>query len=1429
MKKIAGFFFLLLISIGWGSAQNVGYYNFSCTAGSYEELGGSATSVTLPAQETNISYYFFGNGDGFEWTANTDSMVKDFIPLGFEFTYHGTVFDKLLIAGQGFLVLGEKNAEGVQLSTKTSVQYMLCNGIGLAGDATSAEVGAGTEIKYLSEGDDGAKTFTVQYTRLFWGSETYEVSYQIQLVQADNSIRMVFGTMNNCGSVWFRIGLRNDDSDCHFRIPNDKNWTETKLTTGPGKSINSPDDFPSGTTYTFTMPEPCQTPADQQGLTIEKEVYSDNIEIFPKTDDQFLSDGVLVILSAKEISEGFSLSTVLSTGQYFDVTDNPLVSVSPSKLQGDTVYVMVAGSKDDLRTSYEYSGLDCNTNYYLYTYAYNFRCSGDPKYGTAVKEDVHTRTAPPASLTITACEETSISLVSEANDLSEDILVLQTDVLGTDQVGNRILIGDFGSPSGDMKVGDTVYKEDGSFGGEVIYVGTAGQSIERKDLESNRIYHFAAFSKSSDGQYSSLFAQADTITNASVPFKETFGTMPTFENPYGWTAEGESDWNVQRPTNGVGSLSLVVPLQSGGNVAENSLTSPRIRFPEAKDVRMNFTYTMTSYKSRFDNTLLPSDWTDADSIVFEASKDGVSFTPFYAINKFNADRFEGGNEIYQKQITIRGYTGEQVQIRTRYVSSFTYQTTMKIYSVELVELPDCDYPIDIKVIDSTIVGDEVRLSWTPGLNEETVWNISYGLVDEDGEVLEWSEPYEIHQNPYLLQGLETARTYQVRVRAQCAVGMVSDWTYSESFVSGYSLPMQEDFSNMELYSAGFSRYPVLASGWMEKPASIREVTDLTGVSDEMGLGQVLIREWKTGGSYTPGVTNGALEYSLSRGYPDWIILPRLRFPDEEGVRTMEFLAATIDATDQTEVTDIPEGARLWVLASYDDGDTYRMEDTLLTMDHTEMSQIGDSAVIKVDLSELSGMVRLAIYMEAASDAETDVNLFIDNIHLYEECAPVQNLKVVKLTDTSARIAWDENEDVGEWIVKLETPSGLKWQNVTETTAEWLDLLPRTDYVASVSYRCGVDTVRWTEVSFTTAGESCDPVSDLACSSVGSTSAVVEWKGSAHSYRVRIGLIENGTVATYTYYTTSSNTYSFNNQLQENSRYSVGVQALCSESPSDTSVYVNTEFKTSDITCFAPTSLQVKEKSYNKVVLGWEGDASAYQVSYKKETEAAWILGNVTEEETAEVASLEAKMSYMFRVRSICSEGDTSTWSDYVTTVTEEIPVCEPPTGLKTDSVTDNSAVLMWDAGETDSYMLRFRSSLGSWDTIRDLDVLRYKLENLEPNTSYLWSVMCLCDEDRISGWATQISFTTLEELAVETVQQFGWKVFASNGQIHILNPSGVYIEKVEIFDRAGRLEKAYSIKSDANILLTTRLENEPVLVRIWTGNGMAEVVKIFVP
>ncbi|SEC81472.1 Por secretion system C-terminal sorting domain-containing protein [Tenacibaculum sp. MAR_2009_124] len=183
----------------------------------------------------------------------------------------------------------------------------------------------------------------------------------------------------------------------------------------------------------------------------------------------------------------------------------------------------------------------------------------------------------------------------------------------------------------------------------------------------------------------------------------------------------------------------------------------------------------------------------------------------------------------------------------------------------------------------------------------------------------------------------------------------------------------------------------------------------------------------------------------------------------------------------------------------------------------------------------------------------------------------------------------------------------------------------------------------------------------------------------------------------------------------------------------------------------PTNIQINNLSTNSAQVAWEEiDEVTYEVRYKKVGNTTWSTV-VTEENSLFLTELEASTEYEVQVRSKCSDGNYSDYSNSSFFTTEDEFVDEEaPTApvLSVSTVTTTSVLLTW-SGSTDNV------GVVSYDIYQDnvfvanVTTENYNVTGLTPSTTYMFTVKAKDAAGNESVFSNTVSATTEDEFVDE--------------------------------------------------------------------------------
>ena len=228
-------------------------YNFSSSSGSFSAISGG----TVLGSTANDDEVFNNNTSG-----ETGTQTDIGFPIGFDFSYNGTVYDRFAVNTNGWIKLG--SGTFTIGNTYTPISYSGTTGFENIFSALGRDLQGqtGSQLSYLLTGSSPNRVLVVQWLnyRKYNGSSNESYDFQIRLNESNSSVAFVYGdvttantstsTSNNPTQVGIR-GLTNTDyrnrsttSSWSSSSNGSSNTSTMRLTTSVKPS--------SGLTYTFT-------------------------------------------------------------------------------------------------------------------------------------------------------------------------------------------------------------------------------------------------------------------------------------------------------------------------------------------------------------------------------------------------------------------------------------------------------------------------------------------------------------------------------------------------------------------------------------------------------------------------------------------------------------------------------------------------------------------------------------------------------------------------------------------------------------------------------------------------------------------------------------------------------------------------------------------------------------------------------------------------------------------------------------------------------------------------------------------------------------------------------------------------------------------------------------------------------------------------
>ncbi len=265
MKKIYSFLAVLLLALIQFSTAQVSVYSFTQFPGSYSAITGGTVFGDPSTDDQRFVDPTVPLG-GFSDTGPG-------IPIGFNFTFNGNVYDVFALNANGWLSFGNSSVTPSPVNINSSTSYNPISATSTAPGilqnrfcalARDLQGQTGSEIRVQTIGFPPNQTCVIQFTnyrRYLQTGDSFD--FQIRLEETSNTISVVYGTFTTSVATAqvAQVGLRGQsNADFNNRIVNTLNpWSSSIPGTLNSSSVNFLSTLtPSlGLTYRWIPPAPC--------------------------------------------------------------------------------------------------------------------------------------------------------------------------------------------------------------------------------------------------------------------------------------------------------------------------------------------------------------------------------------------------------------------------------------------------------------------------------------------------------------------------------------------------------------------------------------------------------------------------------------------------------------------------------------------------------------------------------------------------------------------------------------------------------------------------------------------------------------------------------------------------------------------------------------------------------------------------------------------------------------------------------------------------------------------------------------------------------------------------------------------------------------------------------------------------------------------
>lgn len=271
-----------------------------------------------------------------------------------------------------------------------------------------------------------------------------------------------------------------------------------------------------------------------------------------------------------------------------------------------------------------------------------------------------------------------------------------------------------------------------------------------------------------------------------------------------------------------------------------------------------------------------------------------------------------------------------------------------------------------------------------------------------------------------------------------------------------------------------------------------------------------------------------------------------------------------------------------------------------------------------------------------------------------------NVKAIDITETSANIVWDANNNVDKYLVEVYSDAGysklLLSAERTLSTAEFVSLTENTNYYVRV---CAVKSVNnktynsdWVTMSFKTLKKKVIDVSEptnLSVIDITESSGRVTWTSVANASKYELQISTSSDFSNILVTGNVSSSRVNITGLKTNTQYYVRVRTVqVVDGNTLYSDWVNTSF-ISKLNIVAPTGFKATKLSSTSTRLTWSvvDGATSYEVKIYSDSARTKLIASATvKSESLKLTGLKTGTKYYISVRAVANNGTTNCYSPW---------------------------------------------------------------------------------------------------------------------------------------------------------------------------------------
>ncbi len=387
------------------------------------------------------------------------------------------------------------------------------------------------------------------------------------------------------------------------------------------------------------------------------------------------------------------------------------------------------------------------------------------------------------------------------------------------------------------------------------------------------------------------------------------------------------------------------------------------------------------------------------------------------------------------------------------------------------------------------------------------------------------------------------------------------------------------------------------------------------------------------------------------------------------------------------------------------------------------------------------------------------------------------LSELNVTANEATLTWTQMFGAQQYIYQYRLSSDPNWANGFTGTSPTnsvsiANLQPNTNYTWRVKSVCGGGLESdYSNIREFKTNSACNFPNNLSVTDITTTSVILNWSNINSAIKYLVQVTTNPAVWPTTFITTTTNSYLLNG-LIINTTYYFRVKTVCEGNDTSTLFSPHFQFATAPYNCVPPVELTTNNISSTKATFKWlkqpKPPTASYYVCYKKVSETTWNCDTVqnisagtggvildplpdssgrmglpplppVEYMSATASGLMPSTDYVWKVKSICSNGSESPFSSLIPFTTDGL--CKIPNGLMVSNITATATTLKWNipaGSDVSLFRIQYRVvgatswinrfAAGTKDTLR--------ITTLLANTNYEFKILSQCTSPDVSDYSS---------------------------------------------------------------------------------------------